>query len=189
MHFLTESRPPNSERYPLQLKQLQWEPSTSRWQSEESLQGFLHVQPVSSHSTASYCGLRSGLWLSQSRALCFLVFHQTLVDLLVCFGSLSLIRGRIHGGFYDGELARSCWSRASPNHDISTSMLHNCYEECCIWFTPNTSSVLVSKSFNFRLICPKNFLPKVLVCLYVLSGKLQPGLQVSLRGFLLAHES
>ncbi|KAK3528919.1 hypothetical protein QTP70_012862 [Hemibagrus guttatus] len=31
---------------------------------------------------------------------------------------------RIHHGFYDGELARSYCSKASPNHNTSTSMFH-----------------------------------------------------------------
>ena len=31
------------------------------------------------------------------------------------------VQGRIHDGFYDGELVGSCCSKASPNHDTSTS--------------------------------------------------------------------
>lgn len=59
---------------------------------------------------------------------------------------------RIHG-FYGGELARSCCSRASPNHNTSTSMLHSWYEvlflecrtvfgscqKCLLFWCPNNS--------------------------------------------------
>lgn len=39
-----------------------------------------------------------------------------------------LIQCRIHSGFNDGELARSYCSKASPNHDTFTSMLHSWFE-------------------------------------------------------------
>lgn len=160
---------------------------------QQMLEGFVACTARFKSPHSISLGLRSGLWLGYSRTLHFLVFSQSLVDLLVCFGSLSCCkvqfrfsfnssdgftcssstlwyRGKIHGGFYDGELARSCCNKASPNHDTSTSMLFLVWGGF-VWFTPNMSSVLVSKWFTFRLICPKNIIPEVTV--YVLSGKHQ----------------
>ena len=58
----------------------------------EMLEGFLAC-PVcfkSSHNIS--VGLSSELWVGQSRTLHFIVYSQSLMDLLVCFGSLSCCR-------------------------------------------------------------------------------------------------
>lgn len=38
------------------------------------------------------------------------------------------MRIRIYDRFYNGELAGSCYSKASSNRAISTSRIHNCYK-------------------------------------------------------------
>ena len=81
--------------------------------------------------------------------------------------SQPLIQWRIHSEFYDGELVRPCCSKAAPNHDTSTTMLHSWYQglvlKCCNWFVTNMFSVTVPKKINFGFICPKRTVPEVLV--------------------------
>ncbi|MED6254446.1 hypothetical protein ATANTOWER_026507 [Ataeniobius toweri] len=102
---------------------------------------------------------------------------QSCVDLLECCGSLSccrsvyalfkrpLIYGRIQGGFFDGELAGSCHSKPFSKHDNNICLPHSWHEvlflKCCIYLKPNMSTIVKSKLFNFRLICPKNNIPEV----------------------------
>lgn len=88
--------------------------------------------------------------LGPSRTLHFFHLSQSMVDLLEFFGSLSccmvhfcfsfkfldrwpllqhpLIQWRIYSRSYDGEQARPCCSKAAPNHDIPTPVLHSWYE-------------------------------------------------------------
>lgn len=60
-----------------------------------------------------------------------------------------LINGRIHGGFFDGELAGYCFSKPSSHHDTNDSMpyiLHYViFLTCYIWFKP--TCLLVSAVF------------------------------------------
>lgn len=109
----------------------------------EMSEGFLACTVYFKSCHGILIGLRSVLWIGHYRTLNFLVF---LVELLVCFGSLwcrmfqfhfnfnfhkdgvtsfsntPLIHCRIQGGFNDGELTRSCCSKATPNLDTSTSV-------------------------------------------------------------------
>lgn len=48
---------------------------------------------------------------------------------------------RIHSGFCDGELARPCCSKETPNHSRYEVLVL----KCCLWSKPNMSAVTVPK--------------------------------------------
>lgn len=86
---------------------------------------------------------------------------------------------RIHDSLDYVELSRSWGWKASPDLNIPTTMLH-CWEKvllvvCSVDFSPNMAVLVVTKQFNFGLICPQNGLPKSFRFLQVLSGKVETG--------------
>lgn len=78
---------------------------------------------------------------------CVIVLLQDPVPLQLNF--FYKLQPLIHSRIHDGEQARSCCNKITPNQDTSTSMFFSWYEvpflECCIWFMSNMSSVVVSK--------------------------------------------
>lgn len=75
-----------------------------------------------------------------------------------------VIHGRIHGGFYDGELVAFCCRKAFPNHYTSTSMAYSWYKgifmEC--WFGVSQTFPLIccTRNLAFDLYVQRMFFPK-----------------------------
>lgn len=98
--------------------------------------------------------LRSWLWPDHSRISTFLYF---IVD------SICMVSWPGH---------------ATAKHPQTMALPPPCFADhlrifswnSCIWFTPNMSSVMVSKYLNFRLICPMN-IPEVMFLDHVHSSK------------------
>ena len=139
----------------------------------------------SSHNIS--IGLRSGLWLGQSRVRILFLWSHSFVVFPECFGSLSccmidfcpsfnsdwwqeiivnnlLIDLRVHCSLDNMELSRSRSRKAAPDLHISTTMLQ-CWEEVLflihsVGFSPNMLVLIVTKQLYFRLICPEDWLPE-----------------------------
>lgn len=76
----------------------------------------------------------------------------------------SIIWWRIHSWINDCKLPSPGGSKATPNHPISTIMLHSWQElllmKRCLWSVPSMSSVAVAKQLYFECACPEYFTPK-----------------------------
>ncbi|MEQ2231116.1 hypothetical protein ILYODFUR_036142 [Ilyodon furcidens] len=121
------------------------------------LRAFLHVQPISIRDSAQDFPYLNSLPVTDG----FIGLLWVIVRVQFCFGVFDrwshiflkhpVIHGIIPGGFYVGEMARSCCNKISPNHD--TYMLP-CFTFGMRFFSCNAVFCLFQAHDLF--CCPNN---------------------------------